>query len=100
MFVAKVYRDLDVFTRETGSKCFKSNLKFWWNKQIITACCIKVHKYEMTLNEKSTMIGLIIQYHIWDKVFKNGPSKISERQPLKNLKVYGLPKQTISLQTF
>ena len=23
---------------------------------------------------------------VWDKVFKNGPSKICERQPLKNLK--------------
>ena len=28
----------------------------------------------------------------WDKVFKNGPSKIYGRQPLKNLKRYGLPK--------
>ena len=27
---------------------------------------------------------------IWDKVFKNGPSKICERQSLKNLKGYGL----------
>ena len=27
---------------------------------------------------------------IWDKVFKNGPSKICGRQPLKNLKEYGL----------
>ena len=26
--------------------------------------------------------------NIWDKVFKNGPSKICERQPLKNLKWY------------
>ena len=32
----------------------------------------------------------------WDKVFKNGPSKICERQPLKNLKKYGL----LSLQKF
>ena len=30
--------------------------------------------------------------HIWEKVFKNGPSKIQERQPLKNLKGYGLLK--------
>ena len=29
---------------------------------------------------------------IWDKVFKNGLSKICGRQPLKNLKGYGLPK--------
>ena len=36
----------------------------------------------------------------WVKVFKNGPSKICGRQPLKNLKGYGLLKQTISLQIF
>ena len=29
---------------------------------------------------------------IWDKILKNGPSKICGRQPLKNLKRYGLPK--------
>ena len=32
--------------------------------------------------------------NIWDKVFKNGASEICGRQPLKNLKRYGLPKQT------
>ena len=37
---------------------------------------------------------------IWDKVFKNGPSKIYGRQPLKNLKGYGLPRQTILLRAF
>ena len=36
----------------------------------------------------------------WVKIFKNGPSKIFGRQPLNNLKWYGLPKQTISLQIF
>ena len=36
----------------------------------------------------------------WDKVSKNGSSKLCGRQPLKNLKWYGLPKQTISLQFF
>ena len=30
--------------------------------------------------------------NICDKVFKNGPSKICGRQPLKNLKGYGLLK--------
>ena len=35
---------------------------------------------------------------IWDKVFKNEPSRICERQPLKNVKEYGLLKQTTSLQ--
>ena len=37
---------------------------------------------------------------IWDKVFKNRPSKLCGRQPLKNLKGYGKLKQTISLQSF
>ena len=29
-------------------------------------------------------------HHKWDKIFKNEPSKICGRQPLKNLKGYGL----------
>ena len=29
--------------------------------------------------------GLIFEGNIWDKVFKNGPSKVCGRQPLKNL---------------
>ena len=34
--------------------------------------------------------GLMIYFiNIWVKVFKNGPSKIFGRQPLKNLKWYG-----------
>ena len=37
---------------------------------------------------------------IWDKVFKNRSSKICERQPLKNLKWYGLLRQAISLEIF
>ena len=35
-----------------------------------------------------------------DKVFKNRPRKIYGRQPLKNLKGYGLLEQTISSQIF
>ena len=34
--------------------------------------------------------------NIWDKVFKNEPSKICERQPFENLKGYGLVKQAVS----
>ena len=37
---------------------------------------------------------------ILDKVFKNGLSEICGRQFLKNLKVYGMLKQTISLRSF
>ena len=33
---------------------------------------------------------------MWDKVFKNGQSKIYGRQPLKNLKCSDLLKQIIS----
>ena len=34
--------------------------------------------------------------NIWDKVFKNEPSKICGRKPFKNLKSYGLFRHTIS----
>ena len=37
---------------------------------------------------------------IWDKVFKNGPSEICGRQPLKNLKWYGLLKHGFFLISF
>ena len=39
-------------------------------------------------------------FFILHKVFNNGASKICGRQPLKNLKGYGLLKQTIPLQIF
>ena len=38
---------------------------------------------------KNFQSGYLIQY-IWIIVFKNEPSKICGRQPLKNLKWYGL----------
>ena len=37
---------------------------------------------------------------IWEKVFKNGPSKICGRQSLKNLKCYGLSKQFFKSLSF
>ena len=37
---------------------------------------------------------------IWNKAFKNGPSKICGRQPLKNLLVYGLFKQPYPFKFF
>ena len=36
----------------------------------------------------------------WVNSFKNGPSKTCGRQHVKNLKLYGLPRQTISPQFF
>ena len=41
-------------------------------------------------------IMLTVLLCIWDKVFKNGPSKVCVRQSLKNLKGYG----PLSLQNF
>ena len=38
----------------------------------------------------TSCVFLVNFEHIWDKVFKSGPSKICGRQPLKNLKGYGL----------
>ena len=40
----------------------KASEKFWRNNQVITACCVKVYQYEMIINEKLTMIGLIVEY--------------------------------------
>ena len=37
-----------------------------------------------------------LEWSIWVKVFKNVPSKICGRQPLKNLKWYGLQADQIS----
>ena len=51
-------------------------------------------------NNLPFMKPIIFTRDKWDKVFKNGPSKICGRQPLKKLKGYGLLKQTISLQIF
>ena len=61
---------------------------FNWNYRSSILCKILVLK-------KCEMISFI-----WDKVFKNGPSKICGRQPFKHLKGYGLLKQTLILQIF
>ena len=47
-------------------------------------------------------VGILYLFNIWDKVFKNGSSKICGRQPLKVLRGYGLwsAQQTISPQIF
>ena len=42
-----------------------------------------------TVKNFSIIISVLVCY-IWDKLFKNGPSKICRRQPLKYLKGYGL----------
>ena len=48
-----------------------------------------------------TPFGIVFKaWSVWDKVSKNGLSKICGREPLKILKGYGVLKQTISLQIF
>ena len=62
--------------------------------------------FYLTLFAKFTHFIPVIALHFfslgnkWDKVFKNGPSKICERQPLKNMMWYGLLRQTILLPFF
>ena len=57
-----------------------------------------LENYYIGVYEVSGIKKLVFVIKIWNKVFKSGPSKICGRQPLKNLKGYGLLKQTISLQ--
>ena len=37
----------------------RNALKVWQNNQIVTACYTKVFYFEITMNQKLTMIGLI-----------------------------------------
>ena len=53
----------------------------------------KTWKYFKTVKQPSFI-------YIWGNILKNGLSRIYGRQLLKNLKWYGLFKQTISLQIF
>ena len=61
-----------------------SHLSIWWPTQLdkfnLTSFCFRENRiwYSETLT------------FIWDKLFKNSPCKICERQSLKNLKWYGL----------
>ena len=49
----------------------------------------------MFIYETIETIKQTIEKDKWDKVFRNGPSEICGRQPLKNLKWYGLIKQMV-----
>ena len=54
------------------------------------------HLFKPTVPSSGYLVNPALHYYhsysplAWDKVFKNGPSKICGRQPLKNLKEYGL----------
>ena len=51
-----------------------------------------ITRFDLELLDDEEFVGFLVckaGYHslvIWDKVFKNGPSEICGRQPLKNLK--------------
>ena len=72
-----------------------TNKRFLENAEVMLAGKDKIGTEEKELER------IFNDSDIWDKVFKNGLSKVCGRQPLNNLKLYcGLPKQTISLQIF
>ena len=48
------------------------------------------------MENRSELLYLIFLQNIWDKLFKNEPKKICGRQPLKNLKGYGLSKDFLA----
>ena len=58
----------------------------------------KLEKNSLTISLKKR--ALLIKTNKWDKVFKNETSKICGRRPLKNLKGYGLLKQTLPFKFF
>ena len=61
------------------------DLKFNWDLQ--------ARNQEFWSADEGGFLKWSISINIWDKVFKNGPSKVCERQPLKILKWYGLLRQ-------
>ena len=65
---------------------------------IISTFINYVHgSYTYNFNAEGINRWRFINY-IWNKVFKNGPSRICGRQPLKYLKRYGLLKQRKSMK--
>ena len=52
---------------------------------------------EKNKNTKLMVKGNFLKNDIWVKVFKNEPSKIFGRQPLKKLKYYGLLMVCLSI---
>ena len=83
--------------------CCDAKQKHFWDSRIILIN--NVYSYILKVVQECSLFLYIIGttkyvvnryswYHFhnnkWDKVFKNGPNKICRRQPLKNLKWFGL----------
>ena len=75
----------------------------WKSKLLVLVVCVDLRFGQEVLFEWYPDRICLQKCKLWVirfKVFKNEPSEICGRQPLKSLKCYGLPKQTISLQIF
>ena len=89
LFVANFHFSLIAFIILSVSMHFwhVSFLSFIWQNlflvKIICSCQVSNAFYE-------TFNFFLVRVTIWDKVFKNEPSKICGRRSLKNLKRYGL----------
>ena len=66
---------------------YRENMYLWIYAPL--RCLVKTY---FKVTKKSVGLTFGLTTYLWDKVFKNGPSKICGRQPLKNLKRYGLLK--------
>ena len=52
-------------------------------------CCVCVLSiYIIKIINYVKIFCVVLCWHKWDKVFKNGPREVCRRQPLKNLKWY------------
>ena len=86
------------------NKVFHSTF-FWYpmsyfRKQTEPCNVLVTKSSEVASSHQEAFKKKAVTWHKWDKVFKNEPSKICSKRPLKNLKGYGLHKQTMSLQIF
>ena len=85
LFAAELLRDHCIWVLYDG------HIKHLKNCYLTTnpLCCYFVHSATLLIFQ-----GVLEDWRRYlGKVFKNEPSKICERQPLKNLKWHGLPKQ-------
>ena len=75
------------------------SIKVGTTKCVFTPFIIVLFTSFIIFLESEWDVGFNCKYK-WDKVFKNRPSKIRGRQPLKKLKWYGLPRQTVTIKIF
>ena len=105
--ISKLYNDKILIDRILSFCAFSFyTLSVYWknetNTKVQNFAILRTELLRIPNHVKLSFIHILLStclhiyiHHIWKKVFKNGPSKICERQPLINLL-----KQTISLQIF